>query len=132
MVGVLGGERQEGMRLTKPRRAGRNQGWVGFVAEANTRQVIFFPNDMTLSLLCQSALSCQVKVSSTEPSRLFDELKNYAYAQPEPPSVRMERLHGAQTHDCHSSETTSASTALVPKMRNDLLLISSRPGDQAL
>jgi hypothetical protein len=55
-------------------------GWVGRVAEANTRQVSFLPNDMTLSLLCQPALSRQVKVNSAEPSRLADELEGCAYA----------------------------------------------------
>ena len=44
------------------------------------RRVVFLPNDMTLSLLFQSALSRQVKVSSAEPSRLADEPEGCAYA----------------------------------------------------
>jgi hypothetical protein len=95
---VVGGDCQEDMRLTKARRAGRNKGWIGSVAEANTRQVIFLPNDMTLSLLFQSALSRQVNVSSAKPSEL---LQGCAHAEPEPPSALTETLRGARNHDCH-------------------------------
>jgi hypothetical protein len=61
----------------------REVGDVGFGKTSDqflVRRVFFLPNDMTLSLLCQSALSRQVKVSSAEPSGLADELDGCAYA----------------------------------------------------
>jgi hypothetical protein len=61
----------------------REVGGVGFGNTSDrflVRRVLFLPNDMTLSLLCQSALSRQGKVSSAEPSGPVDELDGCAYA----------------------------------------------------